>query len=45
MHRIFELLNVYILSTANLKYFDHISYMESKKIRREIDSKQTPHLV
>ena len=42
--RIFVLLNIFVLST-NTKSEDYNSYKESKAIRREIDSKQTPHLV
>ena len=45
INRIFELLNIYIFSTSNLNYLDHASHMEAKKMRREIDSKQTPHMI
>ena len=45
INRIFEILNIYVLSTSNLNYLDHASHMEAKKMRREIDSKQTPHMI
>lgn len=43
--RIFELLNIYVLSTSNLNYLDYASHMEAKKMSREIDSKQIPHMI
>ena len=42
--RIFELLNIFVLST-NTKYEDYNLYKESKAIRRELDTKQSPHVM